>query len=193
MTIILFKHTILMLVLYTNLIMATISFKKILVNDKLLPSLYINKNTHINSIEHIFPRSLINKEHYNDMHNLFKTNNIINNKRSNYKFAEIENIKEWEKIEDDNYVNHKKRLFMPNENSKGIVSRAIMYMSYEYKYNYEKIIDLETLMEWCLKYKPSKEEQYHNSIVFKHQYKRNIFIDTYNKKKYKNMIYSIFN
>lgn len=154
-----------------------------------------NINCIASTKEHIFPKCYMTKKGFNDMHNLFKADKEINNNRSNYKFVDFNYIDKYpydfKKIS-NNYISHKYKLFIPEEESRGIISRAIMYMTYEYKYKYYKIIDTETLIDWCLKYPPSKEEYYHNEIAFKHQYTRNKFIDIYYKKNYKKYIYSIF-
>jgi len=161
------------------------------------PEIYnINKNFINNNrltLEHIFPKCYMNKKSYNDMHNIFKCNNEINNYRSNYKFSDFDyinlKINDFEKIYNtSNYISHKYKLFIPEKESKGIISRAIMYMTYEYKYKYNKIIDYDILINWCLNNPPTKEEIYHNDIVFMKQYKRNKFIDLYYKKNYKNYI-----
>jgi len=165
------------------------------------PEIYNLKSLNINynlkpTLEHIFPKSYMNKISYNDMHNIFKCNGDINNLRSNYKytdFSEIDNINDFRQLYNtDNYISTKKRLFIPENDSKGIISRAIMYISYEYKYRYTKIIDTDILIKWCLNYPPCEKEINHNNIVFKKQFKRNKFIDLYNKKNYKNYIKNLF-
>ena len=50
-------------------------------------------------------------------------------------------------FETDNYVNTKQKLFIPEDASKGLISRSIMHMSYEYKYDYRKIIDYKNLIK----------------------------------------------
>jgi len=145
------------------------------------------------SLEHIFPKSLMYKRHYNDMHNIFKCDAYINNMRSNYKFVEDYNSNSFIKLNNtDNYINTKLKLFKPNDESKGIISRAIMHMCYEYKYDYQKIIDYENLINWFIEYPPTKEEIYHNNIIFQKQKKRNMFIDLYNKKNFKKLVMQRF-
>ena len=120
--------------------------KNILIYDEFMPTLYTNiniknksKRKNVYSLEHIYPSSYIDKLAKNDMHNIVKTSKNINNARSNYKFCDIieykYNIKtkewykehnvidtsKWIQLENDNYVNHKKKLFIPNNNSKGII------------------------------------------------------------------------
>ena len=88
------------------------------------------------------------------------------------------------KIEYDNYVNHKLKLFVPNSNSRGFISRAILYMCHEYNLKIDKIIDKGTLIKWFYSYSPTSREIYHNDIVKKVQNKNNIFISGYNKKNF---------
>ena len=171
-----------------------INIKQIIIKPS-MPSIYSNINT--NTIEHIFPRSLIiDKKNENDMHNLYKCNKNINEFRSNYKFVDkndIELNELWEKIDNNNYVNFKEKLFIPNKDSHGIISRAIMYMVYNYNYNYKKVINTENLISWCLNNSPDNEEKYHNKEIYKYQGTNNIFISNYNKKNYIKFIKKLFN
>jgi hypothetical protein len=165
----------------------------LILNDK-MPSIYIDSDFHVAdnlkrsvySIEHIFPRSYLKKQHYNDMHNTLRTINELNNQRSNYKFVDIsnycENDNDWIKLCYGNYVNHKEKTFVPNEASRGFIARSILYMSKEYNYKPTKIIDKQVLIDWFYNYPPGKNEKYHNEMVIKLQNKDNIFISHYNKK-----------
>jgi len=139
----------------------------------------------------------MNKISYNDMHNIFKCNNYINNIRSNYKFANYNDIKynsyDLNKVKDsDNYISTSAKIFCPENESKGLISRAIMYMSYEYNLNYKKVIDYDNLINWCLKYPPSEYELIHNQMVYMKQYKKNKFINLYYRKNYINYISKLF-
>ena len=174
-----------------------------IINSVHNPEIYNINHHRINNspltLEHIFPKCYMNKKTYHDMHNLFKCNKELNNYRSNYKFSDFDNLNiemnfnDFKKIsETDNYVSTKHKIFIPEKESRGIISRAIMYMAFEYKYKYNKVINNDVLIEWCLKHPPTKEEIYHNNIVFMKQYKRNIFIDLYNKKNYKSYISKLF-
>lgn len=148
------------------------------------------------TLEHIFPKCYMNKISHNDMHNIFKCNGEINNMRSNYKYTDerdLWNLKDFTKIHNtDNYISTKNKLFIPEEESRGIIARTIMYMSYEYKYKYSKVIDTEVLIDWCLTYPPTKHEINHNNDAFRRQYKRNKFIDLYCKRNYRNYIQNLF-
>lgn len=150
-----------------------------IIKSPLMPCIYSNKNA--NTIEHIFPKSfLINYKQKYDMHNLYKCNEEINRLRSNYKYTDyITKNKDWISLYDNNYVNNKEKLFIPNDYSKGIISRSILYMCYNYNCNYSKIIDYKLLMLWNIKFPPSKEELYHNKVVLQIQKTNNVFISKY--------------
>lgn len=161
----------------------------IIFDDK-MPSAYVDEGLHIQdtykdrkySIEHIFPRSLLSKMHHNDMHNTIRTINNLNVNRSNYRYVDVvTNDMNWIKLDYDNYVNHKLKQFIPNSLTKGFISRAILYMSKEYDYNPQKIIDKDVLISWYFKYPPQQCEKYHNDMIQKMQYTNNIFVSQYNK------------
>jgi hypothetical protein len=143
-----------------------------------------NYNRQFISAEHIYPQCLLNVKQSNDMHNIIKTLNTLNANRSNYKFHEDYDIKNknWLELECNNYVNHKDKVFVPNNDSRGFISRAILYMYKEYNCNPHKIIDLEILKKWYYNFSPTIEERYHNDIIKRLQNKNNIFISNYNKK-----------
>ena len=174
-------------------ILEVFSYKKILFKTNIIkPNIYNISNP--NTLEHIFPKSLT-KKNSNDLHNLFICNGDINNIRSNYKFIDDIDIlsnNNWIKLEKNNYVNKKNKLFIPNNESKGIVARAIMYMSYTHGYNYENIINFHNLIKWCITFPPTKEEYNHNNIVYAYQKNRNPFIDLYNKNDYYYLINNTF-
>lgn len=173
---------------YTNII------KKTILHDMKMPSIYLEnsffgdneakfKNKFF-SAEHIFPQCLLNNKHRNDMHNIVKTINTLNVNRSNYMFVEDINMKDrnWVELDFGNYVNHKYKVFAPNHYSRGFISRAILYMCWEYDYNHKKVIDRDLLIKWYFENPPSKEERYHNEIIHRIQRKHNIFITNYCKK-----------
>lgn len=162
-----------------------------IVFDDKMPSIYTDQELYVQdalkksvySIEHIFPRSFIDKKAHNDMHNTIRTLNDLNINRSNYRYTnDVTSDKNWVKLDFDNYVNHKLRLFIPNSISRGFISRAILYMSKEYHYDPCDVIDKEILIDWFHKYPPLHCEKYHNNVVKKLQNKNNIFISNYNKK-----------
>lgn len=169
----------------------TLSYSNILKQTIILnhnvPYLYCNE-TNLDiyksfSMEHILPRCFLQKCHYHDMHNIVKTIKKINIQRSNYKFVDDKNNDDnWKEIQYNNFVNHKNGLFIPNESSRGIISRSLLYMAYEYDYNLSKIIDRETLVNWFHQYPPCQKEIYHNQLINNIQKKDNIFISKYNKR-----------
>ena len=173
---------------YTNII------KKTILHDMKMPSIYLEnsffgdndakfKNKFF-SAEHIFPQCLLNNKHRNDMHNIVRTINTLNVNRSNYMFVEDINCKDknWVELDFGNHVNHKYKVFAPNQYSRGFISRAILYMCWEYDYNHKKVIDRDLLIKWYFENPPSKEERYHNEIIHRIQRKHNIFITNYCKK-----------
>jgi len=165
--------------------------RRTLIFDDKMPSIYTSKYLYIQdnlknsaySIEHIFPRCMLNKKEHNDMHNTIKTLNDLNVNRSNYRYTDVFiPDKHWLTLDYDNYVNHKLKLFIPNRSSRGFISRAILYMCKEYNYSPHKIIDKNVLLQWFFTFPPEKQEKHHNEIVYKIQNKNNIFISNYNKK-----------
>lgn len=159
--------------------------------DTKMPSLYIDKQLKIDekmfksiySLEHVFPQSFLDKKDCNDMHNVIRTMNEFNICRSNYKYSDFKNNTDWKELSFENYVNHKKKLFIPNSCSRGFIARALLHMKKEYNYNIEKVIDIETMVDWFYKYPPTINEKYHNNYVLQLQNKNNIFVSKYKNKK----------
>ena len=174
----------------------TIKFTNVIRNNiilhKQMPSIYIDRDFQVSenlkksiySIEHIFPRSHLDKKDHNDMHNIVRTINELNTQRSNYRYHEeiCPNDENWIKLKFDNYVNHKNKLFVPNSASRGFISRSILYMSKEYDYNPSDVIDVDVLINWYYTYPPTKEERFHNEFIKKFQNRNNDFISKYGKK-----------
>ncbi len=127
--------------------------KLILYNNLLPLSIYkkfekINKN--IYNVEHIVPQSF-DKSVNSDLHMLFLSHNVINSLRNNYRFVDFIKyddayftyIKNNQIIISNNnncknmdyYVafNHKKRIFVPPNQSKGIIARSLLYYENTYK------------------------------------------------------------
>lgn len=178
-------------VLCSNTLKFANVIKNAMVLNNKMPCIYTEKDFHIDdkhvrsmcSMEHIFPRSYLHKSDHTDMHNIVRTINELNVMRSNYKYVdEKEDNEDWIHLTFDNYVNHKSRLFLPNEVSRGFISRSILYMVKEYNYNMNKVIDKDVLIKWFYAYPPCAQEKYHNEIVKGLQNKNNIFISSYSKK-----------
>lgn len=181
----------------------SINPKHNIISDENMPMIYSKINLYtielkktIYSLEHIYPISHMTDSAKIDMHNLFKTTKFLNNARSNYKFTDYEellfypnntwitikndvNNKNWICLENNNYVNHKQKLFIPSNESKGIIARAILYITFKYKFKLEKVINFDTLISWYIKYPPTNKEKYHNNYVKKIQYTDNKFISSY--------------
>lgn len=176
----------------------TLNLKLIIISNT-TPVIYNYLKTTKYNLEHVYPKCYMNKQHYNDMHNIFKSDIYINNVRSNYKYIDNNDIEftmynhNFKQLyTSKNYVNSKLSLFVPDDESKGIIARAIMYMSYRYNYDYRKVIDNYNLIDWCFKYPPTKLEYCHNNLIAQIQKNRNIFIDMYKHKKYNKLIMKYF-
>jgi hypothetical protein len=166
--------------------------RRTIIYDTKMPTLYTRFNFNVNCLdknkfltaEHVYPQSLLNEKQSKDMHNIIKTLNTLNVNRSNYKYCDYIDLndKNWKHLEHNNYVNHKRKLFVPNSESRGFISRAILYMCKEYNFKFTNIIEKPTLIKWYYTYCPTTDEIYHNAMVRYIQKNNNIFISAYNKK-----------
>ena len=158
--------------------------------------------------EHIFPQSYTknHKKAKYDMHNIFLTQSLLNSDRSNYKFSDINNnyiedvyllylldydyflqynrIVEYDTfLKNNNIYNYKinkKKIFIPNSNSKGLIARSIAYMDYTYKnVDINNVIEMELLIKWNYEHPPTAIEKKQNKIIQNYQGNMNIFIDNY--------------
>ena len=121
-------------------------------NIERMPILYA-KTTKIN-IEHIYPKSYLYKEHYHEIHNIYAASSKYNSLRSNYKF-DIGNGNET--------INHKKKIFIPRKEDRGIIARSILFMKIHYNYSINNVaLNEDLLYNWNKKYKPCKKEIFHN-------------------------------
>ena len=144
----------------------------------LTPSLYCDVSGQYSTFEHIYPKSKINKTAHNDFHNIYRTSVFYNSLRSNYQYING--------LNDSSIISHKNKKFVPRECDKGIIARALIYMTW--KYGYKPFIDTNLLYNWTLCYKPTIFEYNHNLIVKKFQGYDNPFIMNYNKKYYRKML-----
>ena len=149
------------------------------------------------SLEHVFPQSYIRNIQYakNDMHNIFLTHYFTNLHRSNYKFFDeinINNQTNFTQINNNNlniiqisqlnnnfnYKNDLFRYFIPNAESRGIISRTIAYMKLIYPIlNINNIINEETLIEWNYLYPPLQKEIQRNELIYNLQGNINPFTE----------------
>lgn len=140
--------------------------------------------------EHIFPQSFF-KNHddkrklKSDLHHLYPCIMTINSKRGNYKFEEIDS----DFSSDDEFeVDHKNRLFEPDEISKGNTARACAYIYCAY--NDTRILEIispKTIVEWNKLDPVSDLERARNDIILQIQGNRNPFID------YPHLVEQVFN
>ena len=187
----------------TSTIKVLTELKNVIRFDKKMPSVYINNNLNIDEkmykslycLEHVYPQSFLDKLHVNDMHNVVRTINELNMCRSNYRYIGYVNNKDdlkdenvWKELSFDNFVNHKKKLFIPNSSSRGFIARTLLYMKKEYGYNIEKVLDTETLVSWFYNYPPTLEEKYHNKLVIQIQKNNNMFISKYKNKNVRKFV-----
>jgi hypothetical protein len=175
-----FKHILVITINWLYYMKYSPNSKHLLKNNILLPTLYNDKYGPM-SIEHIYPKCYLNKDHFYDFHNTFRASKCINNIRSNYMYSDIKNIT-WEYVNNDNYISHKYKLFNPRDIDKGIIARAILYMNY--KYDYKLLVNKQILFNWCLKHEPTIKEQLHNLNGFKLQGNYNPFISKFYDKDY---------
>ena len=173
-----------------------------------------NKYIKYNSLtaEHIFPQSYTknHKKAKFDMHNIFLTELLLNSNRSNYKFSDekLEYMEDVYLLDYDyflqynrllkynnlfeyninNYKNNKKKIFIPNYYSRGLIARSIAYMDFTYEnIDMNNVIQKELLIKWNLEYPPTFIEKKQNEIIKNYQGNNNIFI---NKYKLINIIYN---
>lgn len=176
----LFKHILIIAINWLYYTKYYPNKKHLVKNNILLPILY-NDNHCPMSIEHIYPKCFLKKDHFDDFHNMFKASKYINNIRSNYMYSDLQNIT-WQYAYNNNYVCHKYKLFNPRDIDKGIIARAILYMNY--KYNYKLLVNKQILFNWCLKYEPNTNEHLHNLNGLIFQGNSNPFISKFYDQDY---------
>jgi hypothetical protein len=121
--------------------------------------------------EHIFPQSFTKnyKKANKDMHNIYLTKYYTNNLRSNYKFSE--NLLS---------SNKSNKIYIPCNNSKGMIARSITYMKYTYPLlNVSYVINYNDLILWNKLYPPSDYEIMKNKVITNYQGNSNIFIENH--------------
>lgn len=156
--------------------------------------------------EHSFPNSWFGGKvmpMYTDLHHVYPTDKLVNNKRANYPFGETGNptyksANDFSKLGPCNYPGYTGTVFEPNDEYKGDFARTFFYMATCYE---EKIADwyqnypesqptldgnaypglsawqLEMLMKWAKNDPVSKKETNRNKAVYGIQKNRNPFID----------------
>ncbi len=134
------------------------------------------------NVEHTWPQSRFNKKYptqlqKSDLHHLFPSDSLMNNKRGNYKFGIVNNSAEPLKCDEsklgrtsDGYR------FEPPNCHKGEVARAIFYFSTRYSLDIDSDEE-DVLRKWSKDDPPDQVELTRHEEVFKTQHNRNPFID----------------
>ena len=143
---------------------------------------------------------------YTDLHHMYPTDKVVNNRRSNYPFGETAgedymSANGFSKLGACTYPGYKGKVFEPNDEYKGDFARTYFYMvtcyeeklsdwyqNYGDKEGVQPTIDgstypgltawqLEMLMSWAERDPVSEKETKRNEAVSKIQNNRNPFID----------------
>lgn len=138
----------------------------------LLPLLYTNINYTLHySKEHIYPKSHLAgiPKAKCDFHNIYFCSYDLNSIRSNYAFTDkLDDT--FVKVTDECYVSRSKKLFYPRPIDRGVIARAILYMSDRYKVK-EGFMntpdDIRMLVKWNREYSPSTDEIARHDVVSK--------------------------
>ena len=102
-------------------------------------------------------------------------NSFENNNNKNYNNNNNKNYKNYK-----NYKNNKKKIFIPNFYSRGLIARSIAYMDFTYKnVNLNNVIEKELLIKWNFEHPPTLIEKKQNEIIKNYQGNNNIFITNY--------------
>jgi endonuclease I len=171
--------------------------KKIQKND-----LY-GDNSQSTNVEHIFPQSFFKNDTRksqmkSDLHHLYLCNIKLNTYRQNFKYVDSSTAKVDDKIrildmkgeiisnETELFTkrgylmvtNKNSKTFIPAENSRGKIARALSFFAI--KYNYldvlENVINIKTLIEWNLKDPVDNDEYLKNIIIYHYQGDLNPFV-----------------
>lgn len=172
----------------------SISMARSVVMSQLQPLIIYGTNVNqINqyNIEHIVPQSMDRKVNC-DLHMIFMSDREINRIRSNYRFVNMDQRRIYNYISYDRgsyYLSKNKsnyycafsnqyRLFVPPENSKGLIARSLLYYQDTYKNEsvLNKIIDTRLLLKWHHSYQVTLMEYERNEEIFDIQKNRNSYI-----------------
>lgn len=152
------------------------------------------RKKHINA-EHVFPMAWVTKdlncgqrkkcqrksakfrEIEADLHNIYPAQIHINRARGSYRFGEIAGEPR-QFGQCDFEVNNKYRVAEPAENIRGNISRAMLYMQYQYDLTLHKKTE-QLMRKWHKKYPPSGEEKRRAKIIQREQGRENPFIMRY--------------
>lgn len=103
-------------------------------------------------------------------------NRLLNNNfNENKKINNLNNLNNL-----NNYKNNKKKIFIPNYYSRGLIARSIAYMDFTYdNIDLNNVIEKELLIKWNFEYPPTCIEKKQNEIIKNYQGNNNIFINNY--------------
>ncbi|MBN1111316.1 MAG: endonuclease, partial [Bacteroidales bacterium] len=136
--------------------------------------------------EHTIPQSFFGKQNpmVSDLHHLFSTHKDVNNTRSNYPFAEIDDSKttKWMYLDKtqsnipteniDSYSEFANNTFEPREDHKGDVARAIFYFYTMYPTqagDISKVGDINLFYQWHLQDPVDEWERTRNQRIAEKQ------------------------
>ncbi len=173
---------------------------KLILHTNLLPLSIYKKYDNVNkksfNAEHIVPQSF-DMNVNSDLHMLFLSHNVINSLRNNYRFVDFikydDTYFEYIYIQNNQIFvsncihknmifyaafNYKKRLFVPPNESKGIIARSLLYYRATYKkYGIcDKIIHEDLMNKWNDLYKVNENEYLRNLQIEQFQENKNQFI-----------------
>jgi len=154
----------------------------------------IPSSTYVNA-EHIVPQSFFKKQQpmVSDLHHLFSSPSTLNNRRSNYKFKQMDysqcsmfckdNTCSYDVPSNpDSYscLGQDKASWMPIKKDRGEVARAIFYFFTMYDgVDISSVGDVNTFKQWNTQFPPSAREIARNDAINKTQGNRNPYTDDY--------------
>lgn len=113
-----------------------------------------------------------------DLHNIVPALSEINRDRSNYKFDNITGEKrEYGKCNFE--VDKKNKIAEPDDNLKGFIARAYLYMNDTYNLNIFTDKEIKEFQKWDKQYMPNEWELKRNDMIKNIQGNSNKFIDKY--------------
>ena len=158
-----------------------------------------NKEGQYYNREHSWPNSWFGgkvQPMYTDLHHMYPTDKVVNNRRSNYPFGETAgedymSANGFSKLGACTYPGYKGKVFEPNDEYKGDFARVYFYMVTIYQdYNWVttwmvnnndwKTLNqwsIDLLLKWAREDPVSEKEINRNDAVFRCQNNRNPFID----------------
>lgn len=147
-----------------------------------LKSAHVNGNTpdHWNR-EHTYPQSKIGGNALSDNHHIFADDWKTNGERGNDKFGDVANTTSNLVYDSSNRPTENYSaggLFEPNDEAKGEVARATLYMNTLYGYSLENNFETaELAVLWALDYPVNDWAMTRNNRVYDKQGNRNPYID----------------